>query len=430
MFDARAAKSLEPGQHLTSPEHPGLRLEASTRYRSWIYRYRNSSGELKQIKIGTWPAMSVHAAIVEWERLRVLRDSGVDPAAERKAARVAKAVATARKKLAAQNPYRVIDLCQDYWNGHVRVNRVAKGATETWRIFDTMLGDFADVEASSVTRSQAFDLIKSYAESAPVQAIRLRAELGAAWDYAIDSGRLPESTPNWWRHILRGKIKSKGKAISGQRVGVVKRALSPDEASILLKWLPNFSKTIHDVLIIYMWTCTRGAEIVAMRGSEIHVADDGQWWWTIPKEKTKNARLDRATDLRVPLFGRALAVIQRRCELHGSGYLFPVARPSRISEHVLQKTIQAGVFYHQPYCKTTPQRDRPRLPVTHWAPHDLRRSSRTFLARLGCPSEVAESITGHILPGVAGVYNQYSYDAERIEWLRKLSDYLEQLASC
>jgi len=34
-------------------------------------------------------------------------------------------------------------------------------------------------------------------------------------------------------------------------------------------------------------------------------------------------------------------------------------------------------------------------PIDHWTSHDLRRTTRTGLARLGCPFEIGESILGH-----------------------------------
>jgi len=94
---------------------------------------------------------------------------------------------------------------------------------------------------------------------------------------------------------------------------------------------------------------------------------------------------------------------------------------------IRQKYITEQVFWRQPYCNIRPEYQRTRLTVTHWAPHDLRRTSRTILAKLGCPSDVAEIIMGHMLPGVEGVYNRHRYDAEKVEWLRKLSDYFESL---
>jgi len=374
--------------------------------------------------------MSVAAAIVEWERLREIRDAGRDPADERKKARNEQrhAAEVARVKK-AEKPYTVADVASDYWEGHVVPNRKPKGVTEVRRMFDKMLGSTGDVVATELSRAQAFDLIKGHADRTPVIAGYLRMELGAAWDYAIDAGRIPDTTPNWWRMILRGKVKSKGKKISGENIGTAKRTLSPSEIGKLIGWLPNFTQLLEDALTLYLWTCARGAEILAAEGKDLHLEQDGLWWWVIPKEKTKNARHENATDLRIPLFGRARAVLLRRKERHGAGLLFPARRRDGKIVPVEQKTIQSKVWYHQPYATTRPEEPRARLTVTHWAPHDLRRSSRTLLAAMGCPLEVSESILGHMLPGVVGVYNQHAYDAERVEWLKRLADRLEQLAA-
>jgi hypothetical protein len=428
MFDARAAKLLGPGQYLTSPDHPGLRLEARGDRRTWTYRYRSPvSGKLRQVKIGLWPEMSMHAAIVAWEQLRARRDSGIDIADERKAVRVAALADSAQPKAKKEKPYTVQDVCDDYVRGHIRPARAKKGATEVERLFATMLGDAAQCIAADITRTQAFDLIQSYA-STPVVAKQLRRELGAAWDFALDAGRLPDNAPNWWRLILRGKLKSKGKKLQGEYIGTSKRVLSPAETGQLIRWLPNFTRLIDDVLTLYLWTAARGVEIVMMEGREI-INEGGQWWWVQPKAKTKNARHERAVDLRIPLFGRALTIISRRKELYGEGWLFPAKLPGKRYEPVQQKTIQSTVYYHQPYCQSCPDKVRLRVPVTHWAPHDLRRTARTRLSAIGCPSDVAETIIGHLLPGVEGVYNQYTFDAEKIVWLKRLSDHLEELAS-
>lgn len=72
---------------------------------------------------------------------------------------------------------------------------------------------------------------------------------------------------------------------------------------------------------------------------------------------------------------------------------------------------------------------RPRLALDDWTPHDLRRTGRTLLASLGCPSEIAEAILGHAPPGIVAVYNLHRYDAERLEWLTRLSQHLETLSA-
>ncbi|OXI89101.1 alpha/beta hydrolase [Burkholderia sp. AU33423] len=417
-FDARTAKQLLPGAHLTIDGCPGLRLEATVSRRSWTYRYKSPvDGRMRQIKIGEWPALSVAAAAVEWERLREQRNAGIDPALSKR-----QPVNPVGVMVQQGGVPTVGEVCAAYLKGHVEHSRKQKGAIEVARMFRTMIGDIADMPAAELTRERAFAKIDSF-RHIPVQASKLRLELGAAWDYALDAGRLPESAPNWWRQIMRGRLRSNGKRIAGEPVGTTKRFLSDAEVGALINWLPNFSRSVEDALTLYLWTGTRGVEIGAMEGAEITVERDGLWW-TIPKAKTKNARHQNATDLRVPLIGRAEAIVRRRVDRYGKGWLFPAER----SGHMEQKVFGQAVHFHMPYSVTRPNQRRPRLPVTHWAPHDLRRTTRTMLAALGCPFEVGEVIIGHMLAGVGGVYNRHKYDNERRHWLEKLSVKLEQLA--
>ncbi|MCP1172995.1 tyrosine-type recombinase/integrase [Ralstonia chuxiongensis] len=423
-FDARAAKLLKPGQHLTLDSQPGLRLVCSATRRTWIYRYKSPvDARMRQVKIGEWPAMSPAAAIVEWEKLRQARDSGRDIANERRNSRTTARAVSNGEIVPDQIPYTVRRMCDDYLVGHVERHRALKGAKEIRRMFDTMLEPIAHMLPEQVTRSVAFDLINSYAHI-PTQAGKLRTELGAAWTYGHDSGRLSEGVPNWWREIMRGRLRSVGRRIQGKTMGTAKRVLTDVEVGELIRWLPNFPALVDDVLTLYLWTCARGAEIVGMEAEEISEEADGLWW-TVPHVKTKNVKHEGATDLRVPLVGRAEAVVRRRLAVAGKGYLFP----SQTTGHTEQKVISHAVWNRMSYCKSHPQRERARLPVEYWAPHDLRRTGRTMLAALGCPMEVGESILGHMLPGVEGVYNRHTYDRERREWLLQLSAHLEKCAA-
>lgn len=425
-FDARTAKLLTAGQHFTISDCPGLRLEASTARRSWIYRYKSpADGRMRQVKIGEWPAMSPAVAHVEWEKARTERDAGVDLSAVNKAARAAdrKAVQAAHDK--KRNGVHTLGrVFEEYLVERVEKNRAPKGAAELRRMFNTMLGDSAQLEAATLTRKQAFDLIAQHIHI-PVQAAKLRAELGAAWDYSHDAGRLPESAPNWWRLIMRGQLKSKGRMIEGKAVGTKKRVLDDAELARLIPWLPNFSRLAEDVLTLYLWTCTRGAEITQMEKHEVSEEVDGLWW-TCPKEKTKNHWRENAADLRVPLIGRAETIVRRRMDAAAGSFLFPAKGET---PWVQQKVIGVAVWTAMPHSQAAPNRSaRPRLPVTRWAPHDLRRTGRTLLAALGCPEDVAEAVIGHMPPGLKGIYNLHKYDSERRLWLTRLNDRLEQIA--
>ncbi|MGF6836991.1 integrase [Paraburkholderia youngii] len=414
-FDAKAAKQLKPDTHLTFEAFPGLRLEATVSRRSWIYRFKSPvDGRMRQQKLGEWPAMSYAAAISAWEEVRARRDSGEDPVLTRKAA----------KPVMATTPesYTVRQLCEDFLTGHIERHRDSFGAAKTRQRMLAKIGPIADLPASSITRRQAFELLEGERQ-APRNAAVFRSELGAAWDYALDAGRIPEDTPNWWRQVMRGKLRSVGRSRGGQ-VENIKRVLSEDELATLIPWLPNLSETIADILYMYLWTGLRGGEIVLIEGREVSKEPDGLWW-TIPKSKTKNKNRPNATDHRVPLAGRADEIVRGRMKLYGKGYLFPTAD----SPYIPQKSVQAVVWAHQPYSLEPGQTLRPVLPVSHWAPHDLRRTSRTMLAAIGCPREVAEAILGHILPGVEGIYNRHKYDREKREWLTRLAAHLEEIAT-
>lgn len=418
-FDPRAAKLLNPDEYMLIDGCPGLRLAASESRRTWIYRYNAPiTGQKRQIKIGEWPAMSLAAAMGEWDKLRNTRNAGGDPAVEKRVLR--QRASGARPQDETLTIKRV---CDEYVAGYIEKHRKPKGAREVARMFRTKLGPLAAIRADSITRSQAFDLLTSLSGS-PVIAGKLRAELAAAYEYAIDAGRLPESTNNYWVKVMRkGELRSKGRLRQGKAV-TEKRVLYDAEVGTLLRWAPNLGSTVADAIALYLCTGTRGSEIMSMEVSELR-EERGVLWWTIPKAKTKNLHQENATDMRVPLIGPARQIVERRTASAVGGFLFP----AKGGGHLQQKILTGRIHHHQPYCKTRPKTVRPRLPVTHWAPHDLRRTVRTMLTAMDCPTDVAEAIIGHVQPGVQGRYNLHQYDQQRLKWLTALVAKIESLAA-
>jgi integrase len=65
--------------------------------------------------------------------------------------------------------------------------------------------------------------------------------------------------------------------------------------------------------------------------------------------------------------------------------------------------------------------------VSGWRLHDLRRTSRTVLSRAGVANEVGEKCLGHIVGGVAGIYNRHSYRDEMLLAYEKLSALIGQI---
>lgn len=419
-FDARAAKALQPGSYIVVQGCNGLRLVASASRKTWTYRYKHpATGQMKQVRLGYWPEVPPVEAAARWAEMRAVRDAGGDPKA-------------ARRGVAAPVPkpqavYTLGDLVRDYSAGYLQVRREPKGALAVQRRLEKATLAHQALPVDQVTRRFAFDLVNCLADR-PVLANSVKTELGAAWAYALDAGRIPEDLPNWWPQVLARKLRSKGAKRDGVHKGTGKRVLQDAEVhQLLASNMHLFSQQVQDFLTLQLWTCTRGAEIVQLRPEFVR-DEGGVLWWTMPKALTKNRHIDAAVDLRVPLFGRAAAVVRRLMAGEGA-WLFPSVSRAGVVGPQSQTYMQTKVNYRQPYCKSRPDHVRDRLTVTHWSPHDLRRTGRTMLAALGCPHEVGEAILGHVVPGVAGDYNLYRYDKERAHWLGRLDAHLEGIAT-
>jgi integrase len=68
-----------------------------------------------------------------------------------------------------------------------------------------------------------------------------------------------------------------------------------------------------------------------------------------------------------------------------------------------------------------------RRPMPHWVTHDLRRTARSLMSRAGVPSDIAERVLGHAIPGVRGVYDRHSYEAEKRDALERLAALVDRI---
>ncbi len=149
-------------------------------------------------------------------------------------------------------------------------------------------------------------------------------------------------------------------------------------------------------------TGQRRGEVIGMRWSELSGLDEpGKAVWTIDA-----ARYKSAVPQRIPLSAlavRELAAIQRRSPLCFPSERKTSERPfSGVGKLLLRLNAMSG--------------------VEGWVLHDLRRTMRTGMARLGVPDEIAEACIGHGKRGLARVYNQHRYE-------REMRDAFEQWAA-
>jgi len=181
------------------------------------------------------------------------------------------------------------------------------------------------------------------------------------------------------------------------------------------------SREIKRALKLILVTAQRPGEVAQMHRDQIK----GKWW-TIPAEVAgKNEREHRVylTDTALELIG------------DGKGYIFPSGRGKRghVSQNALSQAINRGYLSDEVVKlvgnRKIKARKEPYFGMKPWSPHDLRRTARTNMARVGVLDEVGEEVVNHIKPGVVGVYNKYRYDKEKKDALQKWEALLLEILS-
>lgn len=144
--------------------------------------------------------------------------------------------------------------------------------------------------------------------------------------------------------------------------GKRKRSLVDAEICTLLRWLDSgaVSKNIADILRLTLYTGARTGEVCAMRSRDVDIVSRT---WTHTQTKTGNVST-------TPLSAPAVGILRHRL---GTDYAFEIR-----GKHIKQKALSVALYAARESRVGCPIKDQ-------WSAHDLRRTARTWLARLGCP---------------------------------------------
>ncbi len=402
------AYALAPGEYLLFAGHPGLLLIAGqgpdpkARAYTWYFRHRDSDGRIARLKLGRWPAISFADACSARERIDRERRRGVNHLADQRKTKVAIKAAAEAERLTA---YTMRTLVADHLAAIART-RKKKGVYDTTLVMKPLAE--CDEPVVEWTRSKAGVLLHTIADRAPSMARCLRAEMTIATESAITRGLVPESYPNPWSALKHDpSLRAKTKAGRGTRF------LNDAELATFLAWLPTsaMSPAVRDALHLTLLTGARSGEVIAMKQADVDLAAGT---WTISANKTDTPRTVR-------LSRQALAIVQRRAT---KAYLFPSPK----GKHIAQRALVWSVVNHDRDRKSVVKHRR-KSGLASWSAHDLRRSARTALSRLGCPTEIAEAAIGHTKAGIVAVYDLHGYEAEVGTWLQTWADHLDALSS-
>lgn len=140
-------------------------------------------------------------------------------------------------------------------------------------------------------------------------------------------------------------------------------------------------------------TGQRRGEVIGIRKDELDLTE-GDAWWTLPGERTKNGLPHR-----VPLTEMAVAVVGEAIDASGtSKFVFPSHRTDgAIIPDAVTKALQR-------MCR----RMKPR--IEGLGPHDIRRTVGTTMRKLGISVEDRGHVFNHV-SGAKSKVTSWNYDA-------------------
>lgn len=413
----KTIEAMKPGSPVLTDteENRGLRVSCgSTGKKTFTYRYKSpATQKLKSIKIGNFPDISLSQARQKLQELKKLRAEGVCPSEEEK-----RRVAVIREQTLerVESTFTVEDMVELYLTEYIEDrhgkdgkiiagSRKPKGQAETRRtLHSDVVRTLGKKAAEAVTRQNVIDLVKEIVDrGANVQAGNVLRELSAAYEYALGLGRLSQEFVNP-AVLAKASLKQAKIRLSSERG---KRVLTDGELKKLIEWLPgsHFTATITGILRLTLWTGCRTGEVCVAEWDNI---DLNKGTFHIRESKTDIER-------HVQLPRQAVEFLKGLQHTTGR-YLF-ASQKTKLPLQQKQLTEQAWRL----------RQDGRMLDIPHWTPHDLRRTVRTGLARLKCPSEVGEAILGHSRSGIEGTYDLHRYEDECREWLQRWADYMDSL---
>jgi integrase len=187
------------------------------------------------------------------------------------------------------------------------------------------------------------------------------------------------------------------------------RALSHDEMRVLWQVWSQENSPFGPLQKFLLLTGQRRGEAAKMRWSEI---DWDASIWTIPAERSKNGKAHE-----VPLSAPARDLLASMPRFANGEYVFTTT-------HGQKPVLGFSKAKARTDRLTAPVAQEQGVTVGDWCIHDLRRTARTEMARIGISDEVAERVLNHAGDSLVRTYNIYAYRNEKAEALERWAEAL------
>lgn len=311
----------KPGLHAVgSPA--GLYLQISERgARSWILRTM-IGGRRRDMGLGAYPDVPLALAREKARQRREQIENGIDPIAERKAARASLKSEAARSVTFDEVARRVIaKKTPEFRNAKHAAQWPSTLSTYASPVIGTLPVD--QIELGHIT-----EILTPIWHTKTETATRLRQRIETVLDYATTHGLRSGPNPARWKGHLDHVLSKPGKI---RRVRH-HPALPIDETPGFFSELRQRDGMAAKALAFTILTAIRSNEVRAAEWSEIDL--EGRLW-TIPAERMK-----MENEHRVPLSDEAIAILRALPRMAGQELVFPAPRGSQMSDATLSAVIK------------------------------------------------------------------------------------------
>jgi integrase len=344
---------------------PGFGVKVTPRGRKVfivLYRTGGAGSRLRKYTIGPYGRVTLHQARVTAQKVFAAKLEGRDPAAEKR---------DAKRRVVAD---RVDDLLESFTSQRLSQNR---SGAEISRLLRREIGQpWAGQSIHDISKRDVIEIVGAIEQrGAPVAANKALKSIKTFLRWCVGRAILDrspaEGVPMPTKEVARD------------------RTLTDQELAKVISAARKIDGPYGLIVELLALTGHRREEVARLSWDEL---DLGQQVWTIPKARTKNAKVHV-----VHLSDQSLGVLKR---VHRQGPL-------------VFSRWGGGPF--QDFSRAKASLDQ-LSGVSGWRLHDLRRSCASGMARLGVAPHVADKILNHqagTISGVAAVYQRHEFFAER-----------------
>lgn len=365
----------------------GLYLEISpSGGRWWRLKYRYA-GKEKRLSFGVYPDVSLKDAREGRDDARKLLSQGIDPSANRKAAKLAKVNHNANS----------FEIVTREWLEKYKANWVERHSARILRLFERDIFPYLGSQAiADIAAPELLATMRRIESRAPETAHRALGNCGQVFRYAIATGRCARDPSS----DLRGALPP----VNG---GHFAATTEPKRLGAILQAMDGYAGTL------VVTSALRLAPLVFVRPGELRHAkwtdidlEQAEWRYMVTKTKTPHI---------VPLSTQAVSILRELHPVTGDGtFVFPSARSNKrpMSDNAIlmaMRTMEIG--------------------KDEMSGHGLRAVARTILDEvLGFRPDFIEHQLAHAVKDPNGrAYNRTTHLAERHKMMQGWADHLDTL---